>query len=80
MNQVEIYRAKSNQIEIEVRFENESVWLSQYQLAELFETDRSSILKHLKNIFRTDELNEKQTCAKFAQVRKEETKTIIVLK
>jgi death-on-curing family protein len=76
MNRIEIYLDRDKQIEIVVRFENESVWLSQYQLAELFETDRSSILKHLKNIFRTNELNEKQTCAKFAQVQKEGLKSV----
>jgi death-on-curing family protein len=76
MSQIEIYKDKSNQAQIEVRFENDSVWLNQYQLAELFDTDRTSILKHLKNIFKSNELNEKQTCAKFAQVQKEGLKSV----
>ena len=48
-----------------------TVWLNQYQLADLFQTDRTSILKHLQNIYTTEELSEEATCAKFAQVRQE---------
>lgn len=58
-------------LEVKIDAEQETVWLNQYQLAELFQTDRTSILKHLKNIYSTGELDEKTTCAKFAQVRKE---------
>lgn len=76
MNQIEIYQTKDKQTEIDVTFEGDTVWLSQYQLAELFYTDRTSILKHLKNIFKSKELNEKQTCAKFAQVQKEGNKIV----
>jgi death-on-curing family protein len=76
MNQIEIYQTKDKEKQIEVRFEGDTVWLTQYQLAELFTTDRTSILKHLKNIFKTKELEEKQTCAKIAQVQKEGKKTV----
>ncbi len=76
MNEIEIYKDTDNQTQVEVRFEDETVWLSQSQLSELFDTDRTSILKHLQNIFKTRELAEKQTCAKFAQVQKEGTKTV----
>lgn len=74
MNQIEIYQTKNKQVE--VKFEGDSVWLNQYQLSELFSTDRTSVLKHLKNIFKTKELDEKITCAKFAQVQKEGNKTV----
>src|SRR5690606_4912294 len=50
---------------------NETVWLNQYQLAELFEGSRSNIVEHIKNIYKTKELDEKATCRKFRQVRKE---------
>ena len=50
--------------------ENETVWHNQYQLAELFQTDRTSIIKHLQNIYSSGELEENATCAKIAQVRK----------
>ena len=71
MNEIEIYKTQDNQTEIEVRFNGDTVWLNQYQLAELFKTDRTSILKHLQNIYATHELEENSTCAKIAQVRKE---------
>jgi hypothetical protein len=74
MNLIEIYRTKDKQID--VKFEGDSVWLTQYQMAELFNTDRTSILKHIKNIFKTKELDEKQTCARIAQVQKEGKKTV----
>jgi len=70
-NQIEIYTTKDNQTEVQVLFEQETVWLNQYQLSDLFETDRTSILKHLQNIYNTGELVEDATCAKFAQVRQE---------
>jgi prophage maintenance system killer protein len=70
-NEIEIYIAADDRTKIEVRFHGDTVWLNQYQLAELFKTDRTSILKHIKNIYATKELDEESTCAKIAQVRKE---------
>lgn len=52
--------------ELEVRFENESVWMTQAQISELFQTDRTSIGKHIKNIVKSSELSEKEVCAKIA--------------
>ena len=63
-------------IEVRVDEEQETVWLNQYQLAELFETDRTSIVKHLQNIYTSGELDEKATCAKIAQVQKEGNRLI----
>ncbi len=77
-NQIEIYKSEDGQTEVEVRFEEETVWLSQYQLAELFNTDRTSLLKHLKNIYETRELDEKATCAKIAQVRQEGKRKVTI--
>ena len=71
MNQIEIYQTSDGQTAVEVRFDGDTFWLNQYQLADLFQTDRTSILKHLQNIYSTKELYEEATCAKFAQVRKE---------
>ncbi|WP_276978107.1 virulence protein RhuM/Fic/DOC family protein [Flavobacterium filum] len=71
MSEIEIYKSPENNIELQVNFDNETVWLNQYQLAELFNTDRTSIVKHLQNIYAINELDESATCAKFAQVRKE---------
>lgn len=71
MSDIEIYRTPDGQTAIEVNFDKDTVWLSQYQLSELFQTDRTSIVKHLQNIYTTRELDEPSTCAKIAQVRKE---------
>lgn len=56
-------------IQLEVRLQDETVWLSQQQMAELFGTDRTSILRHIHNVYKTHELEELATCAKIAQVR-----------
>ena len=58
-------------IRLEVRMENETVWLTQSQMAELFETDRTSIVRHINNIYKVDELERESTCAKIAQVQTE---------
>lgn len=50
-------------VRMEVRIEDETVWLTQAQIAELFETKRQAITKHLKNIFQSDELNENSVCS-----------------
>ncbi len=66
-----IYETQDGQTSIDVKMDGETVWLTQQQMAELFDTDRTSILKHIRNIYRSEELHEDSTCAKFAQVRKE---------
>lgn len=53
---------------IEVRVQNQDVWLTQKAMAQLFDVDRSVVTKHLKNIFKEKELDENATCAIFAQV------------
>ncbi|MBM4350012.1 MAG: Fic/DOC family protein [Deltaproteobacteria bacterium] len=74
--QIIIYRTPEGKTELEVKLERETLWLNQYQLTDLFETDRTSILKHIKNIYETSELSENATCAKFAQVRKEGKRSV----
>ena len=58
-------------LQLEVRLENETLWLTQAQISDLFSTDRSSVTKHIQNIYATNELNKESTCAKIAQVQKE---------
>ena len=71
-----IYQTKDGTSSIDVRLEGETVWLTQSQLSELFQTDRTSILRHIKNIYKTDELDENSTCAFFTQVREEGHRTV----
>lgn len=58
-----LYHSSDNQTSLEVRLEDETVWLTQVQIAELFGTKRPAITKHLINIYRSGELNEKSTCS-----------------
>ncbi len=70
------YQSEDGITKIDVRLENETVWLNQYQLELLFQTDRTSITKHIKNIYESGELSENATCAKIAQVQKEGNRTV----
>ena len=70
-DQIIIYQSENKHKSIEVKLTGDTIWLNQYQLADLFETDRSSIVKHISNIYKSGELQEKSTCAKFAQVQNE---------
>ncbi len=64
------------QTQIDVRLENEIVWLTQAQMAELFETDRTSIVRHINNVYKVEELERESTCAKIAQVQIEGNRTV----
>ena len=67
-NNLLLYRSEDEEIRLEVRFEGESVWLTQDQMAELFQRDKSVISRHIRNIFATSELKPEQTVAKNATV------------
>ena len=56
--------------------DHETVWLTQAQMAELFQTDRTSIVRHVNNIYKTGELEQESICAKIAQVQIEGKRTI----
>ena len=66
-----IYKTNQGTPNIKVRLENNSLWLDQYQISELFQTDRTSIVRHIRNIYTTVELDESSTCVKIAQVQNE---------
>lgn len=66
---IEIYQTPDGQTELNVRLDGDTVWLSQAQLALLYNTDRTSISRHIRNIYKSEELEESATCAKIAQVR-----------
>ena len=67
-NQIVVYQTADNQTQIEVHMENETVWLTQAQIAELFQKDRTVISRHIRNVFNEGELEEQSTCAKFAHM------------
>ena len=67
----------NNSIELEVRLEAETVWLTQAQIALLFGVDRTVIVRHIGNVYKTHELDAISTCAKIAQVQTEGKRTVM---
>lgn len=66
-----IYRTADGEIRLEVCMESDSVWLTQVQIARLFGVDRTVIVRHVNNIYKSSELEREATCAKIAQVQHE---------
>ncbi len=64
--EVVLYQAPDSKVHLDVRLERETLWLTQKQMAALFQTERSVITKHLRNIFVSGELERSSVCAKFA--------------
>ncbi|QXP54849.1 virulence protein RhuM/Fic/DOC family protein [Cellulophaga sp. HaHa_2_95] len=64
-NQIEIYQAQDGSTQINVQFEEETVWLTQAQMAELFNKGRTTITEHINNIFKEGELMEDMVCRDF---------------
>lgn len=69
--EIVIYEAPDGQTTIEVSLEHDTVWLDQYQLSDLFQTDRTSINRHVKNIYSSGELNEPETSIQKPQEQQE---------
>ena len=69
--EIVIYQAEDGITKVECRFVDETVWLTQQQMAELFHTSRSNIVEHIGHIYEEGELDEVSTCRKFRQVRLE---------
>ena len=66
-----IYQSDDGLTNVEVKIQDETVWLTQQQMAELFQTSRTNVVEHIKHIYDEGELDELSTCRKFRQVRKE---------
>ena len=69
--EIVIYQTEDGNTRIEVRFVDETVWLTQQQMAELFQTSRTNVVEHIRNIYSEAELEEAATCRNFRQVRDE---------
>ncbi len=70
-NDIVIYQTEDGITQIEVRLENENVWLTQQQMADLYQTSRTNVVEHIKHIYEEQELDEISTCRNFRQVRTE---------
>ena len=75
-NKVIIYTSSDGQTQIDVRLEDETLWLTQQQIAELFQTSRTNVVEHIKHIYEEKELEENSTCRNFRQVRTEGTRQV----
>ena len=74
--EIVIYQAEDGLTKVECRFVDETVWLTQQQMAELFHTSRSNIVEHIGHIYEEGELDEVSTCRKFRQVRMEGSRQV----
>jgi hypothetical protein len=70
-NQIIIFKTNDEKISVGVRFGEDTAWLTQQQIAELFDTSRTNVVEHIKHIYSDGELIEEATCRKFRQVRTE---------
>ena len=71
-----IYQSEDGQTHIEVRMDEDTVWLSQQQMADLYQTSRTNVVEHIKHIYEDGELVEEATCRKIRQVRQEGTRMV----
>lgn len=74
--EVVVYQTDNGLTKIDVRFQDETVWLTQQQMAELFQSSRSNIVEHIKHIYEEGELTEISTCRKFRQVQTEGSRQV----
>lgn len=70
-NQIIIYQSEDGETRIDVKFTGDTIWLSQQQMADLYQTSRPNIVQHIRNIYEDGELDEPSTCKNFLQVRTE---------
>ncbi|MEA1982925.1 MAG: virulence RhuM family protein [Campylobacterota bacterium] len=77
MAEILLYKTPNKDIKLEVLIENETIWLNQKQLCELFGRDKSVISRHIKNILKENELDENATVAKNATVQKEGNREVV---
>lgn len=74
--EIQIYQLDDGLINIEVKVQEETVWLSQQQMADLYQTSRTNVVEHVKHIYEEGELDEQSTCRSFRQVRQEGSREV----
>lgn len=72
-----LYQAEDGLTRIQCRFQGDTLWLTQQQMAELFQVDKSGVSRHLKNIYESQELTPEATVARFATVQTEGTRQVV---
>ena len=75
-NKIVIYQTEDGQTQIDVRLEKDTVWLTQAQMAELFQKTPQNITMHIRNAYNEGELDKESTCNEYLQVQKEGYRTV----
>lgn len=75
-NKMIIYTDESGLTKIDVKLEDDTLWLTQAQMCELYQTSRTNVVEHIKHIYEEGELQEEATCRKFRQVRQEGSRMV----
>ena len=65
-NEILLYTTPNGKVKVEIYLQNETIWLTQQKIADLFGVDRTVVTKHMGNIFKSSELDKQLVCAKFA--------------
>jgi hypothetical protein len=76
MNQIEIYQTKDKQTRVEVSFEEDTVWLNQAQMVDLFVSSKQNISHHIRQIYKEGELKRRATVKKYLTVQKEANRMV----
>lgn len=75
-NEIMIYEDKDGITKVNVKFIEEDIWLSKYQISDIYKTSRQNIEQHINNIYNDKELDINSTCKKFLQVQKEGNRNV----
>ena len=74
--EIVIFKTSDDKVSVDVRFEGDTVWLSQRQMAELYQTSRTNVVEHINHIYEEEELDADSTCRNFRQVQKEGNRNV----
>lgn len=75
-NNIVIYQSEDGKVHLDVKYNEETLWLTQQQMSELYQTSRTNVVEHIKHIYKDGELTEEATCRKFRQVRLEGSRSV----
>lgn len=75
-NEILLYTTPNGKVKVEIYLQDETIWLTQQKIADLFDVDRTVVTKHIQNIYEEGELHREPTSAKFAQVQQEGSRTV----